>query len=242
MASSGADVAATQRLRHEIFVTRGGGAERPGGLERDRFDATCRHVLVEDRESGRLACCFRFLPIDDGAAIARSYSAQFYDLSNLTAYRAPMVEFGRFCVRPGLGYPDVMRIAWAAMAHIAQRQRSGLLFGCASFSRAHGASFSNLFAMPGREFLAPARWRPGVKAREILCFGQIGAHPQPDRRAWLGLPPLLRAYLGMGGWLSDHAVVDRELNTLHVFVGLEVHRVPAGRARNLRRLAGLSGL
>ena len=43
----------------------------------------------------------------------------------------------------------------------------------------------------------------------------------------LRMPPLLRTYLLMGGWVSDHAVVDRHMDTLHVFTGLEI-RNPAG--------------
>ena len=38
----------------------------------------------------------------------------------------------------------------------------------------------------------------------------------------------------MGGWVSDHAVVDREMNTLHVFTGLEIGRIPPERVRVLR--------
>ena len=30
----------------------------------------------------------------------------------------------------------------------------------------------------------------------------------------------------MGGWVSDHAVVDRQMNTLHVFTGLEIAAIP----------------
>jgi putative hemolysin len=60
-----------------------------------------------------------------------------------------------------------------------------------------------------------------------------------DRRAALvALPPLLRTYLAMGGWVSDHAVVDRQLNTLHVFTCVEVDKVPAARAASLRAVAG----
>ena len=63
--------------------------------------------------------------------------------------------------------------------------------------------------------------------------------PVLDRRAALaGLPPLLRTYLGMGGWDSDHAVIDRELDTLHVFTCVEVDRVPSARAASLRAVAG----
>jgi putative hemolysin len=51
---------------------------------------------------------------------------------------------------------------------------------------------------------------------------------------------LLRSYLSMGGWVSDHAVVDRNLNTLHVFTGLEIRSIPPARARILRAIAGLA--
>jgi putative hemolysin len=52
------------------------------------------------------------------------------------------------------------------------------------------------------------------------------------------MPPLLRSYLAMGGWVSDHAVVDRDLGTLHVFTALEIAALPPARARRLRALAG----
>jgi putative hemolysin len=52
------------------------------------------------------------------------------------------------------------------------------------------------------------------------------------------MPPLLRTYLMMGGWVSDHAVIDRHLNTLHVFTGVEIGTIPATRKRLLRALAG----
>jgi putative hemolysin len=59
-----------------------------------------------------------------------------------------------------------------------------------------------------------------------------------DRKtALLGVPPLLRTYLGMGGWVSDHAVIDRALDTLHVFTGVEIARIPPARARALRAIA-----
>ena len=53
------------------------------------------------------------------------------------------------------------------------------------------------------------------------------------------MPALLRTYLGMGGWVSDHAVIDRTLNTLHVFTGVEISAIPKSRARLLRADAGV---
>jgi putative hemolysin len=50
------------------------------------------------------------------------------------------------------------------------------------------------------------------------------------------MPPLLKTYLMMGGWVSDHAVVDAQMNTLHVFTGVEIGSIPPARKRLLRAL------
>lgn len=48
------------------------------------------------------------------------------------------------------------------------------------------------------------------------------------------MPPLLKTYLLMGGWVSDHAVIDPHMNTLHVFTGVETKAIPESRKRLLR--------
>jgi putative hemolysin len=80
--------------------------------------------------------------------------------------------------------------------------------------------------------------RPGRKAAEVVDFPALAGGVTDRRAALAALPPLLRTYLGMGGWVSDHAVVDRELDTLHVFTCVEVDRIPAARAASLRAVAG----
>jgi hypothetical protein len=87
--------------------------------------------------------------------------------------------------------------------------------------------------------LAPRRWLPRVKAPSVFRFGKLSRGKPDLKRATAEMPPLLRTYLMMGGWVSDHAVIDRDLGTLHVFTGLEISAVPAGRARILRRLSAV---
>lgn len=41
----------------------------------------------------------------------------------------------------------------------------------------------------------------------------------------------------MGGWVSDNAVVDSQMNTLHVFTGIEIGSNPAVRRRLLQALS-----
>lgn len=213
---------------------------RGGAPDADGFDAVCRQVLVEEAEGGRLAGTFRLLPLAGGGEIGRSYAAQHYDLGALAGFAAPMAEIGRFCLRPGLHDPDVLRVAWGAMTRFVDATGTQMLFGCSSFPGTEAARYGDAFALLRERHLAPGRWRPRVKAADVVRFGRGGAAPRaPDpRRAMTRMPPLLRTYLAMGGWVSDHAVVDRDLGTLHVFTGLEIAAIPPGRARALRAVAG----
>jgi putative hemolysin len=45
------------------------------------------------------------------------------------------------------------------------------------------------------------------------------------------VPPLLRTYLMMGGWIGDHAVIDPHMKTTHVFTALRVADVPEAHKR-----------
>lgn len=236
MAADAADLRAARRLRFRCFRPGDPGANA-GAEDADALDDLCRHTLVEDRESGRLAGCFRTLELASGAQVGRSYSARHYDLSRLRDFPEPMIEVGRFCVDPAQSHPEILRLAWAALARQVDRIGAGLLFGCSSFAGLKVESHAPAFALLRDRHPAPARWRPGIGSAEVCRFDTLPAGDDPAR-AMAGMPPLLRSYLAMGGWVSDHAVLDRDLGTMHVFTGVEVRLIPPSRARALRLLAG----
>lgn len=222
------DIARAQRLRHEAFF----GADSGGSPEKrdmDAHDRLCRHLLVEDG-GGNLVCTARLFLLPSGAGIGRTYAARFYDVSGLESFGEPMLELGRFCLCPRGGGPDAIRVAWAKIAGMVEDEGVRMLFGCASLCgtvpEAHAATFAQL----AERHLAPPRWRPGVRAPEVFHFA--------DRRHEAGvraaMPSLIRFYLALGAWVSDHAVIDRQMGTLHVLVTLDVDRIPAARRRFLQ--------
>nr|WP_237267609.1 GNAT family N-acetyltransferase [Sulfitobacter alexandrii] len=223
-----ADVEAAQRLRATCF-----GLDVP--LDTDSYDSQCTHVLIEEAATGDLVCCYRLLTLH-GTDLPQCYAAQFYELSPLQSYEGLMMELGRFCIHPERSDPDIQRIAWAAMTRLVDAQDVQMLFGCASFAGTETEAYLDSFAMLRARHLAPPRWLPRVKAPDVFRFAARLRRKPDAKRAMRRMPPLLRTYLLMGGWVSDHAVVDRQMNTLHVFTGLEIGAIPAARKRLLRAL------
>ncbi len=231
VATTHEDVSAVQRLRSLVF--------RGGTLpDKDPFDADCTHFLVEDIRTGTVVCCFRLMLLSDGTTIDQSYSAQFYGLTALRAFEGRMVEMGRFCIHPDWTDADILRLAWGAMTAYFDAKSIEMIFGCSSFHGTLARDYYDAFALLRDRHLGPRQWRPQVKAPSVFRFASRLRRKPDLKRAQAKMPPLLRTYLTMGGWVSDHAVIDRDLGTLHVFTGLEIGAVPPSRARLLRALAG----
>lgn len=229
-AASSEDFSAALALRQRCFPAQ-------AQTEGDSYDALCTQILVEDTETATLVCCFRVLHLDTAANLPNSYSAQFYDLSALAQFQGPMLEIGRFCVDPAHRDPDILRMAWGALAQWVDAAGVRLLFGCSSFTGDDPRLHLNAFRLLHAEYAAPTQWMPKRKAPEVFDFA-AELEDSAEAKRPSELPPMLRTYLLMGGWVSDHAVIDRQLRTMHVFTGVEIAAIPPTRARLLRALAG----
>jgi L-ornithine Nalpha-acyltransferase len=246
------DMARCLALRDLCFS----GAGNAPGAQRDRFDAQCQHFMIEEDASHQLVCCFRLMIMTSGLTIDTSYSAQFYDLEALILQREPILELGRFCVDPGRPDPDILRLAWAHITRLAVAEKVGLLMGCSSFAGTDWRPYEPAFLALHRDHRAPDISAPRVKSADFIDFRTL--EPAPEQalnpkqtetlakdkqdvlRGMRQMPSLLRTYLMMGGWVSDHAVIDRDLGTIHVFTAVEVARIPPPRLRALLALAGQS--
>jgi putative hemolysin len=230
LAHGAGDMQRVMAFRKAAFPRAGGASDE------DAQDALSAHLVVEG-PGHRLQAYFRVMLFGWGAGLAQGYAARFYDVAPLAGYALPIAEMGRFCLAPGGVHPDVLRLAWGAMARLVDEGGAGLIVGCTSFRGADWTQHRAGLALLAAGHVGPPEHLPGRKAAEVVDYPAL-VGPVTDRRAALAaLPPLLRTYLGMGGWVSDHAVVDRELDTLHVFTCVEVDRVPAARAASLRAVA-----
>jgi putative hemolysin len=224
-------------MRHVLAFRRAAFPRLDGLPEEDAQDALSAHVMVERAAGGGLLASFRVMLFGWGAGLAQGYAARFYDVAPLEGYAKPIAEMGRFCLAPGGVHPDVLRLAWGAMTRLVDDGQAGLMVGCTSFRGADWHRHRAALALLAAVHVGPAAHLPGRKAAEVVDYPAL-AGPMTDRRAALaGMPPLLRTYLAMGGWVSDHAVIDRGLDTLHVFTCVEVDQVPPARAASLRMIA-----
>ncbi|WP_299789695.1 GNAT family N-acyltransferase [uncultured Marivita sp.] len=227
-----ATISASSEIRHAALSLRAH-AFRKGADDTDRFDANSLHGLVEDA-LGQPRVAFRVRLIPKAADLDRSYTGQFYDLDTLSAQSGPFLELGRVCQSDGQTDVMALRLAWAALSVMVDQNGVRMMFGCSSLAGAdpekHGAALAYLRA----HHIGPRDLRPRRLSRDAVDLPDGQDNP-------CQLPHLLRSYLGLGGWISDHAIRDPQLDTLHVFTALDIDAIPAPRKTRLRALARAAG-
>lgn len=235
LAVSEAEVAAAQALRYQIFYEEMGARPTPrmAALRRDvdDHDAVCDHLLVVDHGLygvPHVVGTYRLLRQDVAMAHGGFYSAHEYDLSPLIAQSAPgrqLLELGRSCVAPAWRNSTTITLLWRGIASYLQQHGIGHLFGCASLPGAdpllHAAELSWLY----HNHLAPSELRARAWDTNHVAMDRLPAASIDGRAASRALPPLVKGYLRVGAMVGDGGFVDRQFNTVDVFVVMPVDRI-----------------
>jgi putative hemolysin len=227
LARDEADLLAAQRLRYRVFVEELGGdgpmVDHARRLERDEFDPVVDHLLLVDRRRppeglDHVVGGYRLLPGERAAAFGRFYCDAEYDLDRLRNSGRRLLELGRSCLDPGLRGGAGMFLLWNALAGYVIEGGIEILFGVASFHGTDPAPLAQPLAWLWHHHLAPAAIRPrarpeGVQRMDLVPYDRL------DRRAaMLAMPPLIKAYLRLGGQVGEGAFLDRAFNTTDVFL------------------------
>lgn len=244
LAADAADLAAVQRLRWEVFVEEMGAAPSIdaapidlapvdlGRRECDPFDSLCDHLLVTDEspETGepRVVGTYRLLRESVARAHGGFYSASEFELDRLVHHAAGMgelLELGRSCVLPGYRTSQTISLLWRGISQYLARHRIGAMFGCASFAGTDPAEHAASLSYLAHRHLAPAELRPRVLGGRGIPLEQLAPGGYDERRALLGLPPLIKGYLRAGALFGEGAFVDFAFGTIDVCVVLAVDQV-----------------
>ena len=235
LAETEAEREGAQRLRYRVFVEEMGAHATPeeaaARREWDDFDAAFDHLILLSLQPdiadplNRVVGVYRLMRGEVALAGPGFYGAAEYDLSAIAGSGRPCVELGRSCVaREHRGGP-AMHLLWNGLASYVLERGIELLFGVASFHGTDPAPFAEALAYLHHEHLAPADLRVRARAAHYLDMNLMPRQAIDAPRALQAIPPLIKAYLRLGGFVGDGAFVDRDFNTIDVCVVMDTARM-----------------
>jgi putative hemolysin len=214
------EVRDAQRLRYQVFVDEMGArlttpAGTPAGLDVDRFDCACEHLLVRTVETAdapaQVVGTYRVLTPAAAHLTGGLYSEGEFDLRSVAALRPRMAELGRSCTAPAWRQGGVILLLWTSLADFMARNRLDIMVGCASVPMRDGghvaASLWN--ALRQTHLAAPERQ---VRPHLPLPVDQLNGSLKVET------PALIKGYLRCGAkvlgapaWDPDFGVADLPL-------------------------------
>ncbi|AWK86130.1 GNAT family N-acetyltransferase [Azospirillum thermophilum] len=226
LAESDAEIDWAQALRYRVFYNEMAAVPSPEMAARERdfdpFDPVCDHLLVIDHDRGNgpesVVGTYRLIRRPAAERAGRFYSSDEYDISRLVAYEGEVLELGRSCVDAGYRTRGSMQLLWRGIAAYVFQHDIALMFGCASLPGTDPGALAEPLSYLHHHHLAPEPLRPVALPERHVSMDLMERDRIDPKRALTILPPLIKGYLRLGGFVGDGAVIDHQFNTTDVCI------------------------
>jgi len=243
LAETAADIDAAQALRYRIFYERLGARPMPEMARRrrdfDRFDGDCDHLLVLDHTLGAgaqaIVGTYRLIRRETAARLGGFYSADEYDIAPLLRIPGEILELGRSCVDTAYRQRPAMQLLWSGIAAYVFHYAIVLMFGCASLPGTDPDAVAVPLSYLHHRHLAPPALRPRALVERYVDMCRLDGGQVDSARALAALPPLIKGYLRLGGFVGDGAVIDEQFNTTDVCILVKTDLVTERYSRHYER-------
>lgn len=243
IAETAAEIDAAQALRYRIFYEELGARPDAATLgsrrDRDRFDAVADHLLVIDHEIGPgaegVVGTYRLIRQEAAAQVGGFYSASEYDISALIAFPGRVMELGRSCVHAQYRGRAAMQLLWRGIAAYINRHSVDIMFGCASLPGTDPDALAMELTYLYTHHLAPPALRPRAVPERFVEMRRSDSNSFTPHQALAALPPLIKGYLRLGGFVGDGAVIDEQFNTVDVAIVVKTDLLTEKYSRHYER-------
>ncbi len=243
IAASAAEIDAAQALRFQVFYREMGAHPDAATLATERdsddFDAYADHLLVVDHDKGEgpesVVGTYRLIRRSAALRVGRFYSAAEYDIAPLQAWPGEVLELGRSCVQPKYRTGLTMQLLWRGIAAYVFRHQIDVMFGCASLPGTDLDALAPQLTYLYHNHLAPPALRPRALANRYIAMDRMDPAAIDVRQVLNELPPLIKGYLRLGGFVGDGAVIDHQFNTTDVSIIVKTELITAKYSRHYER-------
>ena len=218
------------RLRHDVFLQELLKRRKRSGLDRDRFDKHCDHLIIIDKRIGKIIGTYR---LQSSEHTTKWYTATEFHMKHIKKLPGTKLELGRACVHPDHRNGITIALLWEGIHAYIAASGSRYLFGCSSIktmdkeeikliynylkqnghvSEHHKVKPKNKFRVPGfnkfsRQHLKQTQYPMGHQEMKEM------------------IPSLLASYLRFGAKVCGLPALDRSFKCIDFLTLLSVEDI-----------------
>lgn len=237
-ANSSEELREALRLRHEIFYAELLKRKKRSGMDIDRFDKLCDHLIIIDKRSGNIIGTYR---LQSSLHTRKWYTATEFHMRHIKRLPGNKLELGRACVHPDHRNGITISLLWEGINAYLMASNSSYLFGCSSIKTVDKAEISEIYhylrqnghisddhrVRPKSKFKVPGfKKGAGSKAKQL----------EPERMALVKdmIPSLLNSYLKVGAKVCGVPALDRSFKCIDFLTLMNVSDMHKSFTRKYR--------
>ena len=205
----------------------------------DKYDDFADHLLVIDSELGQgpesVVGTYRLIRRAAAEACGGFYSEKEYDINVLVNQPDGILELGRSCVNAEYRDRRVINLLWEGITAYCVSHDIRFLFGCGSIPGCDPKALKKPLAYLYHHHLAPTDIRPRALSKRFVEMNQMSKEEIDQKVGLKTVPPLIKGYLRIGGFVGDGAVIDEQFQTTDVCIVVQTKLIKEKYARYFER-------
>jgi len=226
------------KLRFEVFHREYMNKKRNHGVDIDRLDESCDHLMIYDQKLKQTIGTYRLNSSLFGDTF---YSAGEFNLGKILELPGNKLELGRACIHRDYRTGVVIALLWRGIAEYIQRTETKVLFGCSSVKTMEPLQIGLItkylgdIGALGQEYEVTPTKKFRVKQLERV-LEYIDTHPHEYSPAAVKeqLPALFQSYLRMNARICGEPALDREFHCIDFLTVIKMNELNSAHKEKYR--------
>jgi putative hemolysin len=217
-ASNGAELEECLKLRFDVFHKEYMNKKRTIGVDIDKLDYACDHLVIFDKRIGKTIGTYR---LNSSLYTNEFYSAGEFELGKILELEGNKLELGRACIDRKYRSGVVIALLWRGIAEYISQTKTRVLFGCGSIKTMEpleiGMVTKHLNDIGALTFDYDVRPTKKFKVKQlgkVLEYIDKNPHRYNKEEVAALIPPLFGSYLKMGAKICGEPALDREFHCI----------------------------
>lgn len=211
------ELAKVLRLRYEVFYRELLEKRQTLGMDFDKFDFSCDHLIIIDKKTDTFIGTYRLI---SSLFTSKFYSETEFNLQNITALTGTKLELGRACVHRDYRNGSSIALLWRGITEYMKETGTKYMFGCSSVKTTDKLEIAAIYKNLSNSYHASQECHVTPKRKfKIKDFDVLSnsVSKEIEDEATGKIPPLIKSYLNMGGLICGEPAYDKKFKCADLF-------------------------
>jgi len=224
--TTGEELEEVLRLRFDVFVREYKNLKPRAGVDVDKLDYVCDHLIIRDNRQGRIVGTYR---LNSNRYSDLYYSSAEFEFEHLLSDAGTVLELGRAAIDRDFRTGAVISLLWRGIAQYVLAVEADTMIGCASAKtmepleiglythhlESQGLLLYDLGVQPTSKYKVKT-------LSQVLNYLEKNPFEYDAKEVDARIPALMKSYFKMGFKAYGEPAIDRDFHCIDFFIMMRV--------------------